>query len=333
MIVRWLVMLLALLVTGPGAPAARAEVAAYLVAWDPRSRVPATGGVLTEANPVWFRPAADGALVPTADPAAVARVESDAAARGVAVAPSIANVEDGRWQGDLVAAIVADPGRRSAHVAAIVDLVRARHWPGIDIDYESLPAGARAAYSAFVAELAAALHRVPATLSVTVHAKTAEPGDWAGARAQDWHAIGAAADEVRVMAYDYSQEDSPPGPIAPPDWVGRVLKLATASIPAGRVVLGVPTYGYDWTAGAGAVPVQWADATATARAHGVTPARDATEPWYAYVDSRGRHHTVWYEDARSLAAKLAVAKRYGVTRLVLWRLGGEDPAIWSTLRE
>jgi spore germination protein YaaH len=261
-------------------------------------------------------------------------VDSDATARRIALTPSISNFRNGRWDGALISHLVADPERRSAHVAAIVDLVRKEHRPGIDIDYESLPAGSRAHYSAFIAELAAALHKLPARLSVTLHAKTAEPGGWPGAQAQDWRAIGAAADEVRVMAYDYSYASSAPGPIAPPSWVDKVLDLATRLVPPDRIVLGLPTYGYDWASRAGAVPVQWADVQAIATNHAVSRRWDAkhSTPWLRYTDPGARQHTIWYEDARSLAAKLEVAKEHGVTRVVLWRLGGEDPEIWTALR-
>lgn len=311
-------------------------VAGYLVPWDQRSRAAAGAGVLGEVSPVWYQPTETGAVVYASGAArsSVATVDVDVTAHKIALAPSISNFRNGHWDGALVAQLVADRGLRSSHVAAIVDLVRTKHWPTIDIDYESLPASSRASYSAFIAELATALHRVPARLSVTLHAKTAEPGDWPGARAQDWRAIGAAADEVRVMAYDYSYSVSPPGPIAPPSWVDQVLKLATKLVPLDRIVLGLPTYGYDWTARANGVPVQWADVQKIAKDHAVPQRWDAgrSSPWLRYTDAQMREHIVWYENARSLATKLDLAKRHGVRHVVLWRLGGEDPEIWQALR-
>jgi spore germination protein len=308
------------------------RAAAYLVPWDPRSQPGAGAAVLAEVSPVWYQPTESGGVAFASEQAK--RSETTVEIGEAALTPSISNFRQSRWDGQLVARLVADPTRRSAHVAAIVDLVRSKRWPGIDIDYESLPASSRAAYSAFIAELAAALHRVPARLSVTLHAKTAEPGGWPGARAQDWRAIGAAADEVRVMAYDFSSAGSPPGPIAPPEWVEKVLVLATSLMPRKRIMLGLPTYGYDWTAKAKGRAVQWADVQAIAQTHAATPRWDETSsaPSLRYTDSQGRPHTVWYEDARSLAAKLDLAKRHGVTRVVLWRLGGEDPDVWPALR-
>lgn len=319
---------------GRSAPATRiSAVAGYLVPWDERNPAAAASAELTEVNPVWFQPTESGGIAYASETAELAARR--AGSQRQLMAPSISNFRNGAWDGELVARLVGDEKLRAAHVAAITRLVRDGGWRGVDIDYESLPESSRDGYSAFVAELAEALHALaaPARLSVTLHAKTAEPGDWHGARAQDWTAIGAAADEVRLMAYDHATASSAPGPVAPLSWVERVFALATATIPLDRISAGLPTYGYDWVGPSDGVPVQWADVQAIATRHGATPQwdQDAGTPWLRYVDDRGREHTIWYEDGRALAAKLDLALRHGINRVALWRLGGEDPAVWSAL--
>ena len=118
---------------------------------------------------------------------------------------------------------------------------------------------------------------------------------------------------------------SPPGPISPLSWVDQVLTLAAAHVPLDRIALGVATYGYDWSGAAPAAAMQWADVDALAAARGGTPQWDdgTASPWLRYIDDSGVEHTVWYEDARSLAPKLDLARRHGVSRIVLWRLGGK----------
>jgi spore germination protein len=313
-------------------PPGHVIVAGYAVPWDARSTPGAGAGVLAEVSPVWFQPTDAGTIDYVSDQARAS--ESTVAGAGVDVTPSIQNFRAGRWDGELVAWLVTDPQRRGSHIAAIVDLVSSRGWPGIDIDYESLPAASRSDYSTFITELADALHALPARLSVTVHAKTSEPGSWHGAQAQDWRAIGAAADEVRVMAYDYSTAASPPGPIAPLSWVDQVLELATEEVPLDRIALGLPTYGYDWSSQGPAAAVQWTDVQAISEARGASPQwnDDVSSPSLRYPDDQGGGHVVWYEDAASLETKLDLAQRHGIGRVVLWRLGGEDPAIWPILR-
>src|SRR5262249_23771694 len=104
--------------------------------------------------------------------------------------------------------------------------------------------------------------------------------------------------------------------------------------PHDKIMLGIPTYGYDWASGQAASALQWVDVQALVHARGVSVNWDqrSQSPWFTYVDEQGRHHTVWYEDARSTHAKIDEALRARIHGIVLWRLGGEDPAIWNELR-
>lgn len=312
-------------------------IAGYLAPWNPAGASALGKGVLTEVSPVWYQPAPDGQVVIASLDAERSQpdIESQAPSQNIAIIPSISNFRNEQWDGALINQIITTPQTRARHITAIVDLVTSHRWAGIDIDYESLRAADRDAYSAFIRELAAALHQKDKRLSVTVHAKTAEPGDWSGARAQDWRALGQSADEVRVMAYDYSTEESPPGPIAPLDWVRSVLQLAVAEIPRDKIMLGVATYGYDWPSGQKGQDLQWADAEATASGHDMPVKWDPAShsPWFSYTDDHGRPHTVWYENARSMRYKLDLASQYRVAGVFIWVLGGEDPAIWEPLRQ
>jgi spore germination protein YaaH len=312
-------------------------VTGYLVPTDARGITAIGGDILTEISPVWYQPDASGQIVFASREAeqSSSNIEAQALSRHVAIVPSIANFRGARWDAALIHEILTTPQTRAAHIAAIVNLVRAHPWAGIDIDYESLDAGDRATYSAFAHDLAAALHQAQKRLALTVHAKTAEPGDWNGAQAQDWKALGASADEIRVMAYDYATADTPPGPIAPIGWVESVLRLAVSEVPREKVMLGMAAYGYDWAKGMQGQDVQWADAQAIARAHAARVTWDAQSqsPRFSYTDSSGRTHSVWFENAHSLQAKLDLAVRDRVGGVFIWRLGGEDPAIWEELRQ
>jgi hypothetical protein len=43
-------------------------------------------------------------------------------------------------------------------------------------------------------------------------------------------------------------------------------------------------------------------------------------------------HEVWVEDARSVAARLDLAQRYGAGGIATWRLGQEDPRVWEAIQ-
>jgi spore germination protein YaaH len=141
-----------------------------------------------------------------------------------------------------------------------------------------------------------------------------------------------AADRVRIMVYEYHRATSGPGPISPVGWVDDVLSFARSTIPAHKIMQGVPLYGYDWVGQAG-VDLVWQQTIALANQHGVTINWDvpSASPWFEYV-SGAKQHTVWFENAASTDAKLQAMTAHNIGGIVLWRLGGEDPATWPVLR-
>ncbi len=306
----------------------------YVAYWDQARglrSVADAGRAVTEVSPSWYAPAADGSIVVQQQgavddsPSAVAQLR----ANGALVVPAIANYRNKIWDRAVVSAILADPVKRTQHVAHIAALVNTRGYDGIDIDYEHLGAADRQPFTAFVTQLGLALHANGKLLSVTLHPKTSEPGDQPKNQAQDYAAIGRVADEVRIMLYDYHWATSSPGALAPINWVRSVMTWAATQIPRQKLVLGAGTYGYDWVGSRG-TSLMWTEIMKRARANGATVRYSTAKqaPYFTYVDSRGRKHTVWFENARSIAAKKVVMRNIGASGMHYWRLGGEDPKIW-----
>src|SRR5581483_195793 len=150
-------------------------------------------------------------------------------------------------------------------------------FDGIDIDYEAVPAASRDDFTAFLTTLAEKLHAAGKLLSVTVHAKTSDRPTWAGPGAEDWPAIGRVADTVKIMCYDYSWKGSPPGPIAPLDWIDAVATYAQSAIPNDKIMIGLPWYGYNWSASSATTSVSYLSATQLAQVHDATIGRDANQ--------------------------------------------------------
>ncbi|MFC5994831.1 glycosyl hydrolase family 18 protein [Pseudonocardia hispaniensis] len=290
-----------------------------------------------EVSPWMYGLARDGSIVVQYPPAESARLNAslrELRTAGMPIVPTLANVTNGSFSYEPVAAILHDPAVMARHIADITDLVRHGDYAGIDIDYENLRAGDRDAFTTFVTRLADALHAHGKTLSVAVFAKSTDAGYDERNVAQDYAAIGAVADEVRLMAYDYHWSTSPPGPVAPIGWVRDVLAYATTQIPADKLLLGVSLSGYDWANGRGET-VSWLQCFGRARQYQVPVAYDVTAqaPWFRYVDSTGRAHEVWFENAESATAKFAAARGAGIRGVFLWMFGAEDERVWSALHE
>jgi spore germination protein len=105
-----------------------------------------------------------------------------------------------------------------------------------------------------------------------------------------------------------------------------VLDYAVSVIPAGKILMGVPNYGYDWTLpfrqGSAAQPISNQRAAALAGQARVEIFFDQTAqtPYFRYRDSAGKLHEVWFEDARSLRAKFLLADEYGLGGVSFWNL-------------
>ncbi|GAA0502569.1 glycosyl hydrolase family 18 protein [Saccharopolyspora thermophila] len=291
--------------------------------------------LVNEVSPWMYGLAPDGSLTtqyPREQTAQVADHIERLRRANIPIVPSLANITNGLWAYEPVATVLHDPVKRRAHVAEIVELVKRENYAGIDIDYENLRAGDRQVFTDFVTELGRELDAEGKTLSVAVFAKTTDRGYDERNVAQDYAAIGRAADEVRLMGYDFHWSTSPPGSIAPITWIREVVDYTRTQIPPERIVLGVPLYGYDWVDGHG-TSVTWLQAFRLATEHRVRPNYDTASqsPWFRYTDADGREHEVWFENAASAKAKFEVARGSGIRGVYLWMYGYEDTDTWKEL--
>ncbi|HWJ03372.1 MAG TPA: glycosyl hydrolase family 18 protein, partial [Verrucomicrobiae bacterium] len=243
------------------------------------------------------------------------------------IIPLISN----EFNGTLLSGIINNPSLAQTHINNIVNKVVSLGYTGIDIDYENVLATDKAAYSTFIQNLASALHSNGKILTVTVQPKTSSSVSWNGPGGMDYAAIGQAADKVRIMAYDYHWNTSSAGSIAPATWVDQVVAYAVSVIPANKVVLGVPDYGYDWVGSQGK-GVTYEQAINTANTYGASITNDAQYgPHYTY-SVNGISHEVWFENATSVSTLLDIVNKYNINGIAIWRLGGEDANIYSAIR-
>lgn len=311
-------------------PSTGGKVTAWIPYWDQTRAMTSfseNADLYGSASPFWYLFTSTG-TVSRYSGAEDESVLSTLRNAGVRVIPTITNDFDPV----RVSTMLASSSARAAHVEALGDLVQAKGYDGIDVDYEALHAADRDRFSLFLSELSSALHAAGKVLTVAVHPKTSDTGTWNGPQAQDYAAIGAVADRVRVMAYDYSWSTSPAGPISPLSWVKDVAAYSVSRIPAAKIELGMNLYGYDWVGSRGE-GVTFDTTQARRTSFGATRMWDATtaEPSFSYV-SGGTTHVVHYADAQSVAARLAVVDSYGLGGAAFWRLGGEDAAVWTEVR-
>ncbi|MGO9976135.1 MAG: glycosyl hydrolase family 18 protein [Solirubrobacteraceae bacterium] len=242
---------------------------------------------------------------------------------------------------------LASPARRAALVRALVRIARDNGaYSGLDLDFEefavdpdhdaALADRAAALYPELVSEACGALHHIGRSCSLTVMPRTGPAHIyWHGALATwvyDYGALARVADGVQIMAYDEHAPGTPPGPVSPLQWVRRIVAFARATMPAGKVVLALPAYGYDWT-GLDTPSITAREAPQLAAEHRVRPSWDAAqaEETFRYMQS-GRPQVVWYESARAGYDRATLAAEAGFGGIAIWAAGDEDPRLWPMLR-
>ena len=158
---------------------------------------------------------------------------------------------------------------------------------------------------------------------VTVTAQLGNP-DW------NLRSLAQVTDKIFLMAYDEHENGGAPGPIASQRWFARMVADSARGIPAAKLVVAVGSYSYDWHGTASADPLDVEEAWQAARDSGTKPAWDKASgnTSFAYQDGDTRHQ-VWLLDAASVYNQMAFLQRAGVNSVALWRLGSEDPGIWS----
>jgi spore germination protein YaaH len=274
-------------------------------------------------------------------------------AAGVANIPTVAT----DLSADQFAWIIRNRDRRAAHVRALVGIVKKYDLAGIDLDYESINFGTSSArrtvrshYPVLLRDLDARLDRLGAITSVTVASRTASADpNW---RVYDYPALGREADRVRIMTYDFHWSGGKPGPIAPKRWVDEVATYAARVIDPAKVSLGMPAYGRDWFVRtvSGSCPSRAKETVsrttrqmnAFAARIGRTPRwqERATSQHFTYVRTYSgggktcrAKRSVWFDDARSLAAKVPLVDEHGLRGIAIWALGNEAGGSWPGLTE
>ena len=320
---RRLFVALALALGGHAAFAAQGTPAlvAFYVPWEPTAlaSLKAHAGSLDVFAPMWASlVSTKGEVRWESDPEAHAALA--AAPRRPKVMPVVSNAHDDIWDVAAAQAVIGDPRAAEAFAEALAARARGEGFAGYVMDFENLPPAGVAAYPALVARLRDRLHADGRQLWVTALLSTDPATE---------QRLLASADAVVLMAYDQCWAASTPGPIADDAWLSGNLAAKLAGADPRRFVAALASYGYDWPAGRKAQVVSVSEALRLAAKSGA-PIEHApgSNAHFSYRGTDGPHQ-VWFADGADFARQRRLASGFGVKAVGLWRMGLEDPALWT----
>lgn len=234
--------------------------------------------------------------------------------------------------------IISNETSRSHAINLIVDAIEKHPFDGVAIDFEEMRGESlKNNFTEFLSKLRV---QIPdKLLYVAVH-PVPRPG-LPYFDAYDYAAIGNLADKVILMAHDYhtkrmTEQEMAMNftitPLSPIDQVYYSLKAVTDENTGvkdrGKIVLQFSFEVVQWQSREGRV----LNATPYTPTYDALVARMQSDgeinystryesPYVTYTTDDGTHNTIWYEDARSVDAKIRLSKMFDINGFSLWRLG------------
>ncbi len=237
-------------------------------------------------------------------------------------------------------ALTSSPSAAGTLAAAVVAAVEAKNLDGVNLDFEGVGSADRAGLTALVGTVSAAVHAANPHYQVTMDTYASSAGDPTG-----FYDIAALAPEVDgffVMAYDLNLQGAPSAasPLTSAMFSDEeALAQYTAVVPAAKVVLGLPFYGYDWpttngtmSAMATGTPTPVAASQVLGGGHPLYWDPVTQTAWTSY-QSGSQWHEQFVEDPMSIYLATQLAATYGVDGVGAWALGmdGNDPVMLQAL--
>lgn len=246
--------------------------------------------------------------------------------------------EDGNFSGERASRLFQDQTLQNKVLDNLAAVMVEKGYQGIDVDFEYIDPQDSQAYVEFLQNVVTKMHGFGFSVNTDLAPKTSSEQKGLLYESHNYAAIGAVTDTVLLMTYEWGYTYGPPMAVAPLNRVEEVVRYAVTQIPAQKIYMGIPNYGYDWI-----LPYERGitKATIIGNAYAVEiAARNNVEiqydeiaqsPNFTYQDQNGRKHVVWFEDARSIQAKYDLLDRYGLLGGGYWNIMRPFAQNWTFL--
>lgn len=235
----------------------------------------------------------------------------------------VTNIFDKGFSTEVLSVILASEELQERLIGNILSELTGKNYYGVNMDIEYIAPDDRERYNAFLERLTERLHNEGFIVMSALAPKISADQPGVLYEAHDYAEQGRIVDYVIIMTYEWGYTYGPPLAVSPINEVRRVLDYAVTEIPPEKILMGMPNYGYDWTLpfmrGTPAQSVSFTQAVDLALRYGVEIQFDeqAQTPYFYYTDN-GTQHVVWFDDPRSIDAKLQLIDDYRLAGASWW---------------
>ncbi|KGX91313.1 spore germination protein [Pontibacillus halophilus JSM 076056 = DSM 19796] len=293
-------------------------------------------GQLTYVCPFSYNVRKNGTLGPIKDDSYV----NAAIGNGVAPMLCLTNFDDKGFSSDLVHTVLTDSNIQTTLLDQLLSLCKEKGYVGVNVDFEYILPEDQQAFTLFLTKLVERFHASGLIVAVAVAPKVRSDQKGLLYEAFDYEAIGEIVDIVIVMTYEWGWAGGPPQAISPLPEIRKVMEYAKTAIPKDKLMVSGSLYGRDWTlpykqGNPKAKTISPSYAIERAASYGSEILYDWKDqaPYFTYLDANTKEHIVWFEDVRSLLAKIQLAVELDIRGISFWDLRFPFEAVWPLLEE
>ena len=231
----------------------------------------------------------------------------------------------------------SDTDSRRNLIENIMNEITTYGYDGINIDFEKVPKEAGAAYTQFIRELSIRCREEKVVLSVDNYVPMSHTEHY------NRKAQGECVDYVIVMGYDeHYSGGSEAGSVASIEFVENGMDRTLESVPADKVINGVPFYTRLWIDGTDENGERAFTSSSCSMQEGLDYAEelgltsnwdDTVKQYVAKGYSGTLFYSIWLEEEEPMSARVEAIKERNIAGIAAWRLGMELDSIWDIFSE
>lgn len=244
--------------------------------------------------------------------------------------------EDGNFDSGIAARMFNDVELQNRVIANMIEIMKQKGYLGLDLDFEYINSEDRNAYVRFVQNTVRQMNQNGFSVNADIAPKTSDSQPGSLYEGHNYAALGAAANTVLLMTYEWGYTYGPPMAVAPINPVRRVVSYAVGEIDNNKIYMGLPNYAYDWqlpfekgVTRARGMGNQQAVLAAAQNGAEIQFDEETQTPFFEYFAPNGTKHIVWFEDVRSIQAKYDVIDDFDLRGGGYWNLMHPFASNWS----